>query len=254
VPARPAVVLTREGADNAPLARRLRAAGAVVREIPCASTRYRDPDEDEIRALPRARDVAALLFGSRRAVTGLTMWMQRSGEQTWARRALAGRPLLGAVGAATARALAGEGWKPDVVASPPTGESLAAAVSGRLHDGSVAVWPCGEIRAMGLTGGLEAAGISVRPLTVYANVRPEIPRLPPFPVASIFVAAPSAARRLLEAMPWMVDCRFVSIGPTTSEALASLGVGDVVEPGSVEDDWLEALVVASRVDDPEPGT
>ncbi|MBI4862880.1 MAG: uroporphyrinogen-III synthase [Candidatus Riflebacteria bacterium] len=82
---------------------------------------------------------------------------------------------------------------------------------------------------------------------VYENVAPEIPRLAPFPVAAVFVASPSAARRLVAANPWVRQTRFLTIGPTTASAVRDLGVGSVRAIGSTLTDWIEHLCAAHRL-------
>ncbi|RME22687.1 MAG: hypothetical protein D6806_12555, partial [Deltaproteobacteria bacterium] len=71
---------------------------------------------------------------------------------------------------------------------------------------------------------LEDAGHTVKALQVYRNVEPEIPELEEFGVDAVFVASPSAARRLLGKNPWMARALFFTIGKTTGEAVRGLGV------------------------------
>jgi uroporphyrinogen-III synthase len=233
--ARPAVVLTRESADNEELAGALERRGVPVRQIPCIVTRYRDPAPDEIEALGVAVP-AALAFTSRRAVRGWVRWEGRPDP---------GGALVAAVGRATADELASLGMDAALIADPPQGRVLAALLAGRLEAGALVVSVGGELRAGGLEKGLAEASIVARPLTVYANDAPHVPSLEPFDVAAVFVASPSAARRLVAAMPWMLACRFVSIGPTTTGALRELGAGRIEEPGPEPGLWERALAAAA---------
>ena len=231
---RAAVVLTREAEDNEALAAALERRGILVRQVPCLATRYREPDPGEIEALGDAR-AAALAFTSRRAARGWSLWEGRPDP---------GRAIVAAVGRATAAALESLELEPEVIADPPRGEVLAGLLAARLEAGDLVACVGGEMRAGGLEEGLAAASIEVRPLTVYANDAPDVPALDPFDVAAVFVASPSAADRLLAAMPWMRGRRFVSIGPTTSTALRELGATLVEEPGPDPAGWEEALVAA----------
>jgi uroporphyrinogen-III synthase len=101
------------------------------------------------------------------------------------------------------------------------------------------------MRAGGLERVLGDAGHAIATLTVYANDEPPIPRDGPFEVAAVLAASPSAARRLVAAMPWMAGCAFVSVGPTTTRALRELGVASVEEPGPDPADWEGALARAA---------
>ena len=116
----PAVVLTREAPDNAALRELLVSRGVTVVELPCLATRYLTPE-------PPAGSFAAVVLTSRRGVVGLA-------GCPFARQLLGGPPpVVAAVGAATARALAEQGREADLVAEPPTGAALAAAVAHRLE-------------------------------------------------------------------------------------------------------------------------
>jgi uroporphyrinogen-III synthase len=234
--ARPAVVLTRESADNEELARALERRGACVRQIPCIATRYRSPGAAEIEALAAAGPVAALAFTSRRAARGWARWKDRPDV---------GGAIVAAVGRATAAELGSLGLEASLVADPPRGDVLAGLLAGRLERGAVVASVGGEQRAGGLVEGLGAAALVERTLTVYSNDAPDVPALEPFDVAAVFVASPSAARRLLAAMPWMRSCPFVSIGPTTTGALRGLGVRRIEEPGPDPGQWQEALAAAA---------
>lgn len=243
------IVLTREPEDNRDLASRLERAGAQVREIPCILTRLRDPDPAELERLPAPGQVGALAFTSRRAVQGWVRWVGTASAGSWPRLLPVDRIAVAAVGRSTARALEEAGMKPGLVADPPTGESLARLLATHVPPDRCIVLPGGEMRAGGLEAGLEEAECTTRTLTLYANDDPRVPALDPFPVAAVFVASPSAGRRLLDAMPWMKACPFVSIGPTTSRALRELGVESIREPGPAPEHWLRALLDAAGVHD-----
>jgi uroporphyrinogen-III synthase len=230
VPSGPAVVLTREPEDNLALARELESRGVPVREIPCMATRWRDPGE-------YPEGAAAVVFTSRRGVKGLRLLPLHarifSGEP--------GGPLICAVGKATAEQLRECGFHPDIVADPPSGLALARALSARLPRGGSVVLVRGNLRAGEIDRELELAGFTLLPLVVYENVDPDVPVMTPFPVAAVFAAAPSAARRLLAANPWLREAPFVAIGDVTEKAVRDLGVTSVAAVGPGLDDLVEAL-------------
>lgn len=246
MPTRPTVVLTREPRDNEALERALQARSIPVRQIPCVRTRYVDPSAEGQRILSGLGAGDVLAFTSHRAVTGFTRWTG-SGE------GLAGQVVVTAVGERTAQALRDVSMAPSIVASPPTGEQLARSILERLGTDVTVVLPGAEKRAGGLVDVLGEAGVRVHCVTVYRNEAPPIPRLEPFEVAAVFAAAPSAARRLIRAMPWMREVHFVAIGPTTARALHQLGAGDVMTPQPDPRAWEEALASAYSRLTSDPG-
>jgi uroporphyrinogen-III synthase len=235
MPSGPVVVLTRESEDNLDLAKALLERGVMVREIPCISTRYIMPQR-----LPGAQS-DVVTFSSRRGVRGVV------------RRDLVGRlvpeenrPLVAAVGQATAKELDSAGIEVDLVADPPKGTVLARLIMKAIEPPASIAVVRGNLRAGGMDAALEAVGFRVEPIIVYENVGPDILRLEPAPTAAVFVASPSAARRLVDKNPWIKGVHFCAIGPTTAAALAELGIGSVEEVGTDMDAQLEALYQAHR--------
>jgi uroporphyrinogen-III synthase len=151
---------------------------------------------------------------------------------------------VGAVGEATAAALAEAGWTADLVADPPLGEELARLLQAKLEAGARIATVRGNLRAGRMDAILAEAGFELVPVEVYENAAPEVPGLEPFAVAAVFAASPSAARRLLAANPWMAGVDFVAIGPTTAAALEGLGVTRVTQAGKDFDSWVAALTGA----------
>lgn len=232
-PPQPAVLLTREPPDNRPLRQALAARGVAVVELPCVATAYLQPPAP-------APGAAAVTFSSRRGVRGLV----RAGLAASVLDA-APRPLLGAVGAATAAELAAAGWQAELVADPPEGEVLAGMLVERLRPGARVLAVRGKLRAGGLDAVLRRAGLEVDSLEVYANEEPRVEQRPAFPLAAVFIASPSAARRLLAANPWMRSARFFCIGRSTERALAELGAARVERIGADRQRWVEALCTAA---------
>ncbi len=226
---RPCVVLTREPGDNLPLARALGERGVPVRELPSLQTRF-------LPATLPLEPVAAVAFASRRAVRGyLQAGLHRAVPQGGE------RPLVAAVGAATREALLAEGIEVDLVAEPSTGEALAEALHRILEPGAAVLVPRGSLAGGGLEPGLESRGRPCLPLPVYANEAPATEAIPPFDAAVVFVAAPSAAKRVLARAPWLRSRPFLAIGPTTADALRRLGVQRVLGPAMTFARQLEIL-------------
>jgi len=225
----PVVVLTRSPQDNRPLADELARRGVPFRELPCIATRFVSPS-----ALPAAP--AALAFPSRNAVRG---FVERGLDALWL--CGASPPLLAAVGPATADELRRHGHEADLVADPPTGQALAAALMAELPASAQIAVLRGDQVGGGLEPALRKAARPFQALQVYQNYAPPIPDLEPFPVAAVFVASPSAVRRLCRALPWMRTCPFLAIGPTTKRACLELGIPEVTESERGLEAWAHAL-------------
>ncbi|MDD5309597.1 MAG: uroporphyrinogen-III synthase [Deltaproteobacteria bacterium] len=239
-PSGPAVVLTREAADNAPLKEALAARGVPVVEIPCVSTAFVPA------TMPRG-PFAAVAIASRRGVRGL----ERASllPSLLASGPGGSRPLLACVGAATAGELVRFGIEADLVAEPPTGETLVRMLVSRLAPGSAVALARGNLTAHDIEGALVAAGIACAPIVVYENAEPVVPSLPAFPVAAVVVASPSAASRLLASNPWLAGAPFAAFGPTTERAVLDLGAQNVHVIGTALPEQvarLETLCAASR--------
>jgi uroporphyrinogen-III synthase len=231
-PSGPAVVLTREAADNGPLREALAARGIPVVEIPCAATVFVPA------ALPPG-PFAAVAITSRRGVRGLA----RCGllGDLLAAGPGGSRPLLACVGAATSEALALEGVAADAIAEPPTGEALARMLVARLRAGDRVALARGDLVAFDIEGALAAAGIGCAPLVVYENPAPAVAALAPFPVAAVVAASPSAVERLLAANPWLKGARFAVFGATTERAARDRGVRDLDVIGTALPEQLARL-------------
>jgi len=92
---------------------------------------------------------------------------------------------------------------------------------------------------------LTAAGMRAVPIVVYDNLEVAGLAQAPFPVGAVFVASPSAARRLLSANPWMRQASFVAIGPTTARCIETLDVARITISGPAFDDQLQCLMEAA---------
>ena len=237
----PAVVLTRQHEDNQELAAALTARGVVVREIPCLATRYLSPKE------PIIKNPDAVVFTSRHGVRGFFQ-QESTGRHSQAAQPSGGpllgvtqRALIAAVGKATAGELQSRGVSVDLIADPPEGAALANLLINALPLGSHLLMVRGNLRTYEIDSQLTNAGYQPEDLIVYENVDVPIAALQPFPVAAVFIASPSAAKRLLSANPWMRDARMFTIGKTTAQALRTLGDSNVEEIGADPRQWLEVL-------------
>ena len=221
----PAVVLTREASDNAPLAESLEARGIPVIEIPCLQTRFLSPSNEHIRSLPGAAEKPVLVFTSRRGVEGffrsepLCAWFEGA-----APRPESPRVRVAAVGPSTGEALRQRGVTPWIIAEPPHAAGLARKLVQCLSPDTPVVVVRGNLSMEILPENLRQAHFPVFPLLVYENYEPAIPALQPFLVLAVVVFSPSAARRLLASNPWMRSARFVVPGMTSERAVREMGV------------------------------
>ena len=230
-PERRYALLTREREDNAPLRALLEAAGVPVLEIPCTRIVFTAP-----AIVPDRAD--ALAFTSRRGVDGFFSCAA-------CLRLLEGtRPLVGAVGSATAARLGAHGVAADVVADPQTGEALGRALSSRLEAGARVAVVRGSLEAGGLEPSLRAAGIAAEPVEVYENRGVDLGPVARFPLCGALVASPSAAARLFSAAPWIADAAFFALGPTTAAALGDLGAARISVVGPEVSAQARALIAA----------
>ena len=217
----PVVVLTRSAIDNAALADRLMAAGATVVELPTVTMAFVPPlqSADELTALLQL--TPAIAFTSRFGVHGWLAWHGADGL----RMALERGAAVAVVGEATAQALRAAGLSPTLVAEPATGSALAALLLAALpqEGGAPVLTVGGRHTRPELADGLRAGGRELTAAVVYHNRPPEPPDLALLQradaAAAIYVAAPSAADRLLDWRPTLRDRPFVAIGPTTAAAL-----------------------------------
>jgi len=239
VPAVATVVLTRQPADNEPLRRLLETRGLRVLEAPCLEVVFVEPTVEESAALLPLDRYDAALFASRNGVAGFFAWREGRGDSRLRRRPR----LVGAVGPATAAALAERGWEADVIASPATGGQLARELLSRLRKASRVLAVRGRLSRGVAASALQAAGHAVATLTVYDNREPEVPRLGDS-VDAVVVASPSAAARFLAANPNAARAAFVALGPTTAAWLTEKNITAVTAKSTRVEDLADAVTQA----------
>jgi len=246
---RPLVAVTRdERADDA-LTRALESKGA--RALPLATIRIVPPADPAplAAALERLPRYDWIVFTSAHAVEAACSHPAWTGEPPRAR--------IAAVGAATARRLTAYGLRVDLVPPSAGGRELADALkqAGSLA-GARVLWPRSEIARpeLAVELALEGAAIVDPPAYGTSAVVPE--RLPEFldalesrRLAAVAFLSPSSARGLAAALPGgtlrplagrtVVAC----IGPTTSAAVAELGVRVDLEPPQRSAAALAAAIV-----------
>ncbi|MAE29344.1 MAG: uroporphyrinogen-III synthase [Planctomycetota bacterium] len=232
----PCVVLTRSPADNGELAAALTAQGVPVCELPCLQTGWISPP-----VLPAGPDV--LVFTSRRGVEGLG---RLDGFEELLAPADAPAPQRAVVGPSTAAALAALGYPAHTSAVPATGAALARELNANLKHSSRIAIVRGTMRAGGLDETLRTAGHRVEELVVYRNLPTDLPVHSPFPISAIFVSAPSGARRLLAAMPWMRHSPFLVLGPSTAATLEELGATTIHRARPIPNTWAPSLIALHR--------
>lgn len=208
------VVLTRAHEDNQALRARLEHAGVQVLEVPTAQ--FADvPLAGDLRGLLATCD--ALTFASSHAVAAFAR--QLSADEV---RSIGG--VIAAVGHGTAASLTRIGLPASLVAeTPSTGHALAELVIARLPAHAQIVVVQARQSQPELVAMLQDAGHDVHAAIVYENVEPAAPAEALLQQASqanaIYLAAPSAAERLLTWAPALRERPLVAIGTTTATAL-----------------------------------
>jgi len=224
--AAPGIAITRaEGADG-PLAARLAARGArAVSWCALASSPPADAGPLE-RALARLAGFDWVVFTSARAVAAVVARVA----------APAAGPRVAAVGPGTAAELTAAGWRVDRVGDGPGAEALLAAFRA-AGDAALArvLFPAGDLARPALEQGLAALGARVERVEAYRTVAAPLDEaacradVDAGRVAAVTFASPSALAAFAAALGREAAAELlgriavVSIGPTTSAALAAFG-------------------------------
>jgi uroporphyrinogen-III synthase len=247
------VVITRDEGQGAPLSARLAAHGLVVFPLPTISI---EPPPD-VRPLDEALAGLSrydwLAFTSAHAVESVCR--RPAWPAAW--RA-APRPRVAVVGAATAAALEAHGVRTDLC--PPEGGALALAaalLSTAAGRPLRVLWPRSDIARPELRVALEAAGVGVVDPVAYRTGAGTPAQIGEFrrlleggEVAAVCFLSPSSANNLAAALgrtdlrPLAGRTSVVSIGPTTSAALHSLGAPPDLEAGERSGQGLAEALIA----------
>jgi uroporphyrinogen-III synthase len=150
------------------------------------------------------------------------------------------RPLVAAVGPATARAATAEGLRVDHIGQNHTGVSLVREISGLIH-GRKVLLPRSDRGDDRLTKALREAGAVLTEFVAYRTMAPDaldpgiLFSLRNAEVNAIIFASPSAFDNLLgfvgssELAKISKRVQFAGIGPTTARALRKAGSGLAIE-------------------------
>lgn len=231
------VVVTRSKGGEDALSARLAELGASVREIP--SIVFAPPADPAPldRALGDLDRFDWAVFASATAVERTLDRMKALGIET---TALAGRRLA-AVGPATADIIARTIREPDLVPAEAKGEALAAALGPHVRGRRVLVPRPAEGRPE-LVEGLLSAGAEVSAVEAYRTLPAPAERIAPLgdwmeagEVDAVAFASPSAVKAVVAGLGGRASLLgrvlLAAIGPTTSEALRSVGLSAGVQPG-----------------------
>ena len=167
-----------------------------------------------------------------------------------------GDALVGTVGDATAAAFERRFGRPaDLVADPPRGAALAAAIGAAPDEGAKTVFVVGaEDGRPELADGLAAAGWKPSSIAAYRLGPPPLASVPPREAvyrADLIVCTSSSAATFLVTHAGLITARapIVAIGPTTADTLHHAGINNdrvhLAASPSVED--VVAALVESRV-------
>ncbi len=227
------VLLTREKEQNAPLARLLRALGAVPVFMPAIETEALEPENGPkvTRDWNRFRWIA---FTSKNGARFFKAWLEM------ARLPLPPHIKVAVVGPGTAKACEAAGFPVYLIPEISSGAALGELLASKEEPTPVLL-PCGASGRQELARALAAAGWEVVPLIIYATRRavldPEAVAELERGVDAALFASPSAVASLFERLPLRASvalkrARLVPIGATTAGALRSAGLTPAAMPSS----------------------
>jgi uroporphyrinogen-III synthase len=231
------VVVTRAREQAQDLVDALEALGAKVLLMPTVSFAPADSYEELDAALGNKKEFDWILFTSQNAVRFV---FQRACELKSVHSVQPPRPLVAAVGVATAQAARNLDLRVDYVAQTQTGEGLAAELRDSMN-GKKVLLPRSDRVDDRLPDALREAGAQVREVVAYRTLRPEsldaevLGALRRGEVDVIGFASPSAFQNLTffvpvaELVALSERVRFATIGSTTTRALREAGVRVAIE-------------------------
>lgn len=231
------VVVTRASEQSQELSLALEALGAEVKQLPMVSFAPPENYDDLDSALRRFTEFDWILFTSQNAVRFL---FRRGCEVKTRRPVQPARPLVAAIGAATAQAARNLDIRVDYVAQTHTGESLAAELRSAMA-GSTVLLPRSDRADDRLPGDLRQIGATVAEVVAYRTVIPEtfdLAVLEPVRHGAVNVvvfASPSAFENFgIAIAPVSVTelsdrVEFAAIGPTTGAIIRESGARVAME-------------------------
>jgi uroporphyrinogen-III synthase len=231
------VVTTRAPEQSQELSDALEALGAEVKLLPMVSFQPPANSEELDLALQRLPEFDWLLFTSQNAVRFL---FRRGCELKNRRPIQPARPLVGAVGAATAQAARNLDIRVDYVADTHTAPALGAELRHAMA-GKKVLLPRSDRSDDRLPAALREAGATVVEVEAYCTAPPDsidatiLESIKNGRVDVILFASPSAFENFRvaiapdEAAALPDRIKFAAIGPTTAEAIRAAGVDVAIE-------------------------
>jgi uroporphyrinogen-III synthase len=231
------VVVTRAPEQSQEWSDALEALGAEVQRLPMVDFAPAENPDDLDSALRRFTEFDWILFTSQNAVR----FLFRRGCEVKTRRAVQPpRPLIAAVGAATAQAARNLDIRVDYVARTHTGESLAAELRDRMS-GATVLLPRSDRADDRLPVALRKAGAKVVEVVAYRTVMPD--KIDPVVldavrtggVSVVLFASPSAFEnfRLAVGPAYLTELsnrvQLAAIGPATAAAIRQSGARVAIE-------------------------
>lgn len=232
------MVVTRATEQAHELAHSLEALGADVLLLPTVSFAAVEDSQSLDAALRGLAEFDWILFTSQNAVRFFCLRIHGLGLNVAALQAP--RPLVAAVGPATAMAATGEGFRVDTVPKNHSGEALAQELWGAIGDRKVLL-PRSDRADDRLPNALREAGAKVTEIVAYRTAAPVsldpkiLKSIRDAEVDAIVFASPSAFRFLAECVgaadlaELSNRVQFAAIGPTTARALREDGARVEIE-------------------------
>jgi uroporphyrinogen III methyltransferase/synthase len=232
------IVVTRAAAQAQELVHALESLGAEVLLLPSVSFAPPEDLRELDRALERLAEFDWILFTSQNAVR---FFCRRSRELGRPGSALQSpRPLVAAVGSATAESATGEGIRVDYVAQNQSGESLAQELWGSIGDRTILL-PRSDRADDRLPRALREAGARVTEVTAYRTAAPDafdpalLASICRAEVDAIVFASPSGFENLADCIGReelaniSARVQLAAIGPTTARSMRQAGVRVEIE-------------------------
>jgi uroporphyrinogen III methyltransferase/synthase len=232
------VVVTRATEQAHELARSLEALGAEVVLLPTVSFAAVENSQALEAAIRSLTEFDWILFTSQNAVRFFCQRIRETNLQ------VAGlqkpRPMVAAVGIATAAAAAEEGFRVDTVPKNHSGEALAQELWGAIGDRKILL-PRSNRADDRLPKALREAGANVTEIVAYRTAAPDsldpkiLKSICDAEVDAIVFASPSAFRFLSECVgaaelaELSTRVQFAALGPTTARALREEGMRVEIE-------------------------